>query len=56
MGNFSRFNNFQREAVSGMPAVDLRESVPGGSPAGKKGKREAEDPRKPGTTNVRLKA
>ena len=35
MGNFSRFNNFQqREAVSGMPAVVLRESVPGGSPAG----------------------
>ena len=27
MGSFSRFNNFQREAVSSMPAVILRESV-----------------------------
>lgn len=37
-------------------ASESKATVPAGSPAGKHSKREADDHRRPGTTNVRLKA
>lgn len=40
----------------GDPQYSNEGSAPAGSPAGKHSKREADDTRRPGTTNVRLKA
>ena len=49
----------ERTRLEGEPQytdTEGKTTVPAGSPAGKHRKREADDPRKPGNTNVRLKA